>query len=76
MFGEIGLLLGEPRHATVTALTDVLCYRLDKAAFEDILHRRPEIANDISHLLAEERKGAELDAAAEGPQRRSQAVSA
>jgi CRP-like cAMP-binding protein len=64
VFGEIGLLLGDPRHATVTALTDVLCYRLDKAAFEDILHSRPEIADGISHLLAERKT--ELDAVAEG----------
>jgi len=44
-FGEMGLMTGEPRTATATALTEVVCYRLDKAGFKDILQRRPEIAN-------------------------------
>ena len=44
VFGEMGMLTGEPRTATVTALTDTVCYRLDKQAFNDTLHRRPEIA--------------------------------
>lgn len=56
-FGEMGLLTGEPRRATVVARTDVECYRLDKAAFESILHARPEIAEQISHdLLAREKE--------------------
>jgi hypothetical protein len=29
-FGEMGLLLGQPRIATVAAVDDALCYRLDK----------------------------------------------
>src|SRR4029077_9143258 len=32
--GEMGMLTGEPRRATVIAKTDVECYRLDKAGFE------------------------------------------
>jgi small-conductance mechanosensitive channel/CRP-like cAMP-binding protein len=59
-FGEMGLMTGEPRTATVIALTDVKCYRLDKAAFKDILQRRPEIAENISHTLA--RRRVELEA--------------
>lgn len=59
-FGEMGLMTGEPRTATVLALTDVKCYRLDKAAFKDILQRRPEIAENISHTLA--RRRVELEA--------------
>ena len=62
-FGEMGMMTGEPRSATVLALTDVVCYRLDKDAFHDILHRRPEIAEDISHVLA--RRRVELDAVRE-----------
>lgn len=62
-FGEMGMMTGEPRSATVLALTDVVCYRLDKDAFHDILHRRPEIAEDISHALA--RRRVELDAVRE-----------
>lgn len=54
-FGEMGMMTGEPRAATVVALTDVECYRLDKENFQRILHRRPEIAEDISHVLARRR---------------------
>lgn len=54
-FGEMGLMTGEPRSATVVALTDVECYRLDKDMFHSILRDRPEIASDISALLAERR---------------------
>lgn len=63
-FGEMGMMTGEPRSATVLALSDVECYRVDKEAFHDILRSRPEIAEDISHVLARRRVG--LDAAREG----------
>jgi small-conductance mechanosensitive channel/CRP-like cAMP-binding protein len=53
--GEMGLMTGEPRLASVIAKTDVDCYRLDKAGFETILHARPEIAKEISELLAKRR---------------------
>jgi small-conductance mechanosensitive channel/CRP-like cAMP-binding protein len=54
-FGEMGLLTGEPRTASVMARTDVLCYRLDKSGFEDIIHARPAIAEEISAIMAERR---------------------
>jgi small-conductance mechanosensitive channel len=62
-FGEMGLMTGEPRSATVVALTDVKCYRLSKETFEAILQRRPEIAEEISATLAHRRAG--LDAVRE-----------
>jgi CRP-like cAMP-binding protein len=52
VFGEMGMMTGEPRRATVTAKTDVECYRLDKAGFEGIIRSRPAIAEDISRVLA------------------------
>ncbi len=58
-FGEMGLMTGEPRSASVVARTDVECYRLDKEAFEEILRARPAIADEISHILVARR--AELD---------------
>lgn len=61
VFGEMGLMTGEPRTATVIARTDVDCYRLDKEAFQDIVRQRPGIAQEISRIIAERR--AELDAA-------------
>lgn len=58
-FGEMGLMTGAPRTATVIAKTDVECYRLDKDVFEEILRARPSIAEEISHILVMRR--AELD---------------
>jgi small-conductance mechanosensitive channel/CRP-like cAMP-binding protein len=51
--GEMGLMTGEPRSATVTAKTDVDCYRLDKKSFESILLERPELTNEFAHILSE-----------------------
>ena len=50
-FGEMGMLTGEPRSATVVAVTAVDCYRLDKAGFAQILEKRPEIAQEMSAIL-------------------------
>lgn len=62
-FGEMGMMTGEPRTATVIALSDVECYRVDKDAFHDILKSRPEIAESISEILA--RRRVELEMARE-----------
>jgi small-conductance mechanosensitive channel/CRP-like cAMP-binding protein len=51
-FGEMGLLAGESRNATVIAKTDVECYRLDRASFQALLLARPEIANEVSRVIA------------------------
>ncbi len=51
-FGEMGLLTGEPRGATVSALSDMECYRLDKSGLEEILQERPAIAEALSEVLA------------------------
>ncbi len=58
-FGEMGMMTGEPRAASVIATTDVECYRLDKEVFEEILRARPVIAEAISFVLATRR--AELE---------------
>lgn len=60
-FGEMSLMTGSPRVATVIARTDVECYRLDKDAFEEILLARPSIAEEVAHVLVTRR--AELDSA-------------
>jgi len=51
-FGEMGLLTGQARGATVIARDDVLCYRLEKRGFDAILKARPEIAEALSQVLA------------------------
>jgi small-conductance mechanosensitive channel len=63
VFGEMGMMTGEPRRASVTAKTDVECFRIDKESFESILRARPDIAEDISKVIAKRR--AELDTARE-----------
>ncbi|MBI3183984.1 MAG: mechanosensitive ion channel [Myxococcales bacterium] len=63
-FGEMSLMTGERRSATVVALRDVECYRLDKNAFEEVIRRRPELAEDVAEILARRRR--ELTAAKEG----------
>jgi small-conductance mechanosensitive channel/CRP-like cAMP-binding protein len=62
-FGEMSLLTGEPRAATVESVTAVECYRLDKAAFQGLLSKRPEVAETIADLLA--RRKSELSTARE-----------
>lgn len=63
IFGEMGLMTGEPRTATVVATRETDCLRLDRESFHDILHDRPAVAEEISELLA--RRRMELDAALE-----------
>jgi small-conductance mechanosensitive channel len=60
VFGERGMLTGEPRSATVVAHTDVECYRLDKAGFEGVMRARPDIAEEMARVL--EQRSAELGA--------------
>ena len=56
-FGEMSLLTGAPRSATVVALTEVECYRLDADAFRRLLERRPDMAETVASALAERRTG-------------------
>jgi small-conductance mechanosensitive channel/CRP-like cAMP-binding protein len=51
-FGEMGLLTGQARTATILAESEVLCYRLDKRGFEAIIRARPEIADAMSQTVA------------------------
>ena len=71
-FGEMALLTGEPRRATVTALTPLECFRLDKEAFQDILQSRPGLAHEISQVLA--RRRTELEAATENLDAEARAI--
>jgi small-conductance mechanosensitive channel/CRP-like cAMP-binding protein len=56
-FGEMALMTGAPREATVVARGDVSCLRVDKGDFQALVARRPEIAQEVSALLAERRVG-------------------
>jgi CRP-like cAMP-binding protein/small-conductance mechanosensitive channel len=75
VFGEMGMMTGEPRRATITAKSDLECYRLDKTGFEQVLRTRTDIALEMSRILAAreaerlgyvEKAGAEMRRAARG----------
>jgi small-conductance mechanosensitive channel/CRP-like cAMP-binding protein len=52
-FGDLGLLLGQPRTATIVASGDALCYRLDKEAFDATIKARPELTEMLAQVLAQ-----------------------
>jgi small-conductance mechanosensitive channel/CRP-like cAMP-binding protein len=54
-FGEIALLTGEPRSATVKAETEALVYEITKEDMEILLDKRPEIAERLTEVIAKHR---------------------
>jgi CRP-like cAMP-binding protein len=60
-FGEMALLTGDARAATVVAKTDVECYRLDRASFQEMLAGKPQIADEIKKVMGGRR--GDLDSA-------------
>jgi CRP-like cAMP-binding protein len=62
-FGEMALMTGSAREATVVAHGDIECLRVDRDAFGHLLEQRPEIASEVADVLAERR--VVLDAARE-----------
>lgn len=60
-FGEMALLTGALRTATVVAVDEVKCYRLGKDDFKQLVQARPEIAEEVANILA--RRQTELAAA-------------
>jgi CRP-like cAMP-binding protein len=69
-FGEMSLMTGEPRRATVVAKSDVECYVIDRALFQKILQGNAGLADKIGRLLSEremknkiEREGLSAEAA-------------
>jgi small-conductance mechanosensitive channel/CRP-like cAMP-binding protein len=55
-FGEMSLMTGETRTATVIAAQDLECYRISKRTFERVLRESPEIADQIAGILAARRE--------------------
>jgi small-conductance mechanosensitive channel/CRP-like cAMP-binding protein len=69
-FGEMSLMTGEPRRATVVARADAECYVIDRALFQQILRNNAKLAEEIGKLLSEremknkiEREGLSAEAA-------------
>ncbi|MDB5804921.1 MAG: Low conductance mechanosensitive channel YnaI, partial [Betaproteobacteria bacterium] len=53
VFGEMGMMTGAPRSATVSARSHALCYRIDKENFEGVLRARPQLAGQLASVMAE-----------------------
>ena len=50
--GELSMLNGEPRSATVKARTDAVLQVYDRSSFEALLHRNPSVAIRLVYELA------------------------
>src|SRR3989344_5503377 len=53
VFGEMALLTGEPRQATVQVLSESIVYEITKQTLEPILKASPHLVETIGRLLAE-----------------------
>lgn len=51
-FGEMSLLTGEKRSATVKALTGIRAFEIQKEHLASLLKKRPELAKELSQLMA------------------------
>jgi CRP-like cAMP-binding protein len=51
-FGEMSLMTGEARTATVVAATDLVAYKMSKTAFQSVLQQAPTIAEEVADVLA------------------------
>lgn len=63
-FGEMSVLTGEPRAATVRAVTNVHALEIRREDIEPIFRARPEIANDLAAVMAKRVRHNEQTAAA------------
>jgi type IV pilus assembly protein PilB len=50
--GEMALITGAQRSATVTALANTLAHRLDRTVFDAILAQSPKVQHDLMKVLA------------------------
>ena len=52
-FGEMSLIDNEPRSASVTAVSDTTCLKIERDDFFDLMTENPEIAQGIILVLTE-----------------------
>ncbi|MGD9897860.1 MAG: Crp/Fnr family transcriptional regulator [Calditrichaceae bacterium] len=52
-FGEMALITGEPRSATVIAESDLDVLKLGKSEFDNLLLKNPRISINLTHLLSQ-----------------------
>ena len=51
VIGEMSLLTGEPRAATVRAVTGATVYEIGKRQYEPLLRRRPELLDELAAIV-------------------------
>ena len=66
-FGEMSLLTGEPRVATVVAVTDAFLLELDRPILARLFAEHPDLAQQLSALLAQRRSQLKAVAQVAGP---------
>ena len=66
-FGEMSMLTGDKRTATVTARTDCEVWEIDRAVMTPILQENPDLAHKLSDLLAHRKIETEGLIAAQSP---------
>ena len=59
-FGEMSLLTGEKRSASVIAHTECQVLEIAKSSLEPLLTRRPELSEEIASIMAERKLKSEL----------------
>ena len=53
LFGEMSLLTGQPRSASVVACTDAVVYELARSHLDPVLRQRPQLAERLADLMAD-----------------------
>jgi potassium efflux system protein len=68
-FGEMSLLTGEPRSATIKALTAVDVINVPKEAIEPILRAKPELSETLGRIMADRQHSKEVFVGADGKEK-------
>ena len=77
IFGEMALLTGEPRSATVVALCEAIVFELSDEHLRPMLHDRAELAERLSDLMpTAPQRNAENEPPPSSPCRRPPSLSA
>jgi CRP-like cAMP-binding protein len=53
VFGEMSLLTGQPRSATILALTEAVVFELHRDHVEPVLRARPEVLDGLTAIMAQ-----------------------
>jgi CRP-like cAMP-binding protein len=59
-FGEMALLTGEPRSASIETLSEVTLIKIDKPGFERLIKENPLILLPLTHMLSHRLKNANV----------------